>query len=70
MFAWSLRAKELAHCESDGRKISHLKGILADLGMTGRMSMEQAKTIREKRELQQEIGEDVTVQHMRPRDKC
>lgn len=51
------RVKELAHCETDRHKIAHLKSMLSDLGMTGRMSIEQAKAIREKRELRQEIGE-------------
>ena len=40
--------------ESD--QIRHIKQVLADLGMTGRLSMEKAKTIREKRELAQELG--------------
>ncbi|KAG5651522.1 hypothetical protein H0H81_008334 [Sphagnurus paluster] len=40
------------------QKIKKLKEILAELGMTGRMSMEQAKKIRRKRELAQEL-EDV-----------
>lgn len=52
----SNRAKELADCKSESQQISHLKKILTDLGMSGRMSLEQAKVIREKRELRQEIG--------------
>ncbi|KAF7314206.1 E3 ubiquitin isg15 ligase trim25-like [Mycena kentingensis (nom. inval.)] len=39
-------------------QIRILKGTLADLGMTGRMSMDKAKAIRERRELAQEL-EDV-----------
>lgn len=30
--------------------------MLADLGMTGRLSMDQAKSIKEKRELASELG--------------
>jgi hypothetical protein len=37
------------------QQIKKLKEILADLGMAGRMSMEQAKAIKEKRELAQEL---------------
>jgi len=37
------------------QQIKKLKEILADLGMTGRMSIEQAKAIKEKRELAQEL---------------
>ena len=37
------------------QQIKKLKEILTDLGMTGRMSMEQAKAIKEKRELAQEL---------------
>ena len=37
------------------QQIKKLKEILADLGMTGRMSMEQAKAIKEKRELAREL---------------
>ncbi|KAL1758226.1 hypothetical protein FB107DRAFT_288737 [Schizophyllum commune] len=39
-------------------QIRALRKLLAELGMTGRMSLEQAKAIREKRELEQEL-EDV-----------
>jgi hypothetical protein len=37
------------------QQIKKLKEILTELGMTGRMSMEQAKAIKEKRELAQEL---------------
>ncbi|TFK39705.1 hypothetical protein BDQ12DRAFT_681065 [Crucibulum laeve] len=40
------------------QQIKKLKEILAELGMTGRLSMEQAKVIKEKRELEKEL-EDV-----------
>ncbi|KAF8159358.1 hypothetical protein B0H34DRAFT_400510 [Crassisporium funariophilum] len=39
------------------QQIKKLKEILADLGMTGRMSLEQAKAIKEKRELAQELAD-------------
>ncbi|KAJ7758549.1 hypothetical protein DFH07DRAFT_818502 [Mycena maculata] len=44
--------------ESPSQQIKTLKQILTDLGMSGRMSLEQAKAIKEKRELAQEL-EDV-----------
>lgn len=51
---WS---KELKECEGiAAREIGHLRRMLAELGMTGRMSMEQARAIREKRELAKEMG--------------
>lgn len=37
------------------QQIKKLKEMLTELGMTGRMSMEQAKAIKEKRELAQEL---------------
>lgn len=49
-------AKEFKDLERPSDQIKRLKQILADLGMTGRMSLEQAKAIREKRELAQELG--------------
>ncbi|KAF8806901.1 hypothetical protein BYT27DRAFT_7338877 [Phlegmacium glaucopus] len=52
---WSKVFQDL---DSPPQQIKKLKEILADLGMTGRMSMEQAKTIKQKRELAQEL-EDV-----------
>jgi len=45
--------------DSSQQQIKKLKEILSDLGMTGRMSLEQAKAIKEKRELAQELA-DVT----------
>jgi len=42
-------------------QIKKLKEILAELGMTGRMSMEQAKAIKERRELAQELGTDICL---------
>ncbi|KAF8916095.1 hypothetical protein CPB85DRAFT_1559840 [Mucidula mucida] len=41
--------------ESTSRQISIIKGILKDLGMDGRMSLDQAKRIREQRELADEL---------------
>jgi hypothetical protein len=37
-------------------QIAHIRKILSDLGMVGRMSMEQAREIRAQRELAQELG--------------
>ncbi|KJA23487.1 hypothetical protein HYPSUDRAFT_215081 [Hypholoma sublateritium FD-334 SS-4] len=45
--------------DSPQQQIRKLKEMLSDLGMTGRMSLDQAKAIKEKRELAQELA-DVT----------
>lgn len=50
---WS---KVFAGVDSPSGQIKILKGILADLGMNGRLSMEQAKAIKEKREMAKELG--------------
>lgn len=50
---WS---KELKDCDTPKSQVSHLRRMLTDLGMTGRFSMEQAKSIREKREFAKEMG--------------
>ncbi|OCH87538.1 hypothetical protein OBBRIDRAFT_889739 [Obba rivulosa] len=50
--------KEFKGLDRPADQIKRLKSILADLGMTGRLSMEQAKAIRERRELAKEL-EDV-----------
>lgn len=50
---WSKEFKDL---DKPSDQIRRLRQILADLGMTGRMSMDQAKVIREKREFAQELG--------------
>lgn len=50
------RAKEFEGLSSSSQQISKLKKILAELGMTGRLSMEKAKEIRERREFAQEMG--------------
>ncbi|KAF8628702.1 hypothetical protein AX17_005925 [Amanita inopinata Kibby_2008] len=42
--------------DKPSQQIRKLKEILSDLGMTGRFSLEQARAIREKRELAQELG--------------
>lgn len=44
-------AKELKTYETPREKIKHLKGMLSDVGMTGRYSKEKAASIRETREL-------------------
>ncbi|KAH9851855.1 hypothetical protein C2E23DRAFT_827932 [Lenzites betulinus] len=48
-------AKEFKDLEKPSEQIRRLKQILADLGMNGRMSMEQAKAIKAKREFEQEL---------------
>src|SRR5258706_5771821 len=51
------RKKEFEGIEDKPKKqIARLKEILAGLGMTGRLSMDKAKAIREKRELATELG--------------
>jgi hypothetical protein len=52
-----LWSKEFRGLDTPAAQIKRLKEILAGLGMEGRMSMDQAKAIREKRELAQELGE-------------
>ncbi|KAI0367606.1 hypothetical protein BV20DRAFT_1045525 [Pilatotrama ljubarskyi] len=52
---WSKEFKDL---EKPSDQIRRLKQILSDLGMSGRMSMEQAKAIKAKREFEKEL-EDV-----------
>ena len=52
---WSKEFKDLV---TPSAQILRLKSILTDLGMTGRMSIEQAKAIKAEREFAQEL-EDV-----------
>jgi len=40
----------------NSQQIRKLKEMLTELGMSGRMSLEQAKSIKAKRELAQELG--------------
>lgn len=47
--------KELASCSTAKEKIKHLKGMLSEVGMTGRYSAEKARQIKESRELAEEI---------------
>ena len=47
--------RELAHCSTAKEKIEHLKGMLDDIGMTGRFSAEKARQIKESRELAAEL---------------
>ena len=47
--------RELAPYGSNKEKISHLKGMLDEVGMTGRFSAEKAKGIKEARELRAEL---------------
>jgi hypothetical protein len=50
---WS---KEFKDIDTPSLQIQRLKTILSGLGMTGRMSLEQAKSIKAKREFAQELG--------------
>lgn len=50
-----LWGKELKPFETSKAKIKHLKDMLADVGMTGRYSIEKANQIREARELAADI---------------
>ncbi|KAG8975083.1 hypothetical protein FRC05_006506 [Tulasnella sp. 425] len=50
--------KEFEGLTTPAQQINKLRKILADLGMTGRLSLEKAKEIREKREFAQEM-EDI-----------
>ncbi|EIW59774.1 uncharacterized protein TRAVEDRAFT_20073 [Trametes versicolor FP-101664 SS1] len=53
-------AKEFKDVEKPADQIRRLKKMLTDLGMSGRMSLEQAKAIKAKREFEQELAtEDV-----------
>jgi len=52
----NIRSKELSSTMSSSEHISHLKGVLHSLGMTGRLSIEKAKRIKEERELQDELA--------------
>ncbi|GJF00610.1 hypothetical protein PsYK624_169030 [Phanerochaete sordida] len=54
---WSKEFKDIA--DDKNAQARRLRALLAELGMTGRLSMEKAKAIRAKRELAQEL-EDVT----------
>jgi hypothetical protein len=47
--------RELAGCSTSKEKIKHLKGMLEDVGMTGRFSAEKARQIKEQRELKAEL---------------
>jgi len=49
---WS---RELASCSSARERIGHLKGLLKDVGMTGRFSEDKAKQIKEEREFKADL---------------
>lgn len=51
-------AKEFKDVEKPSDQVRRLRKMLTDLGMTGRMSLEQAKAIKAKREFEQELGAD------------
>ncbi len=48
--------RELASCESPQAKIKHLKRMLADAGMEGQYSLEKARRIKAKRELDDDLA--------------
>jgi hypothetical protein len=48
--------KEFADLDTPSGQIKRLKEILKDLGMTGRLTLEKAKTIKAERELAQELS--------------
>ncbi|KAJ3994766.1 hypothetical protein F5050DRAFT_1809286 [Lentinula boryana] len=52
---WSKVFKDVN--DSPSKQIALLRKILADLGMTGRLSLEQAKTIKERREFASELAD-------------
>jgi hypothetical protein len=56
-----LWAKEFELFPKPSQQIGRLKEILSDLGMTGRFTIQQAKAIKEKRELAQELGVCVAI---------
>ncbi|KAI9676891.1 MAG: hypothetical protein M1817_006730 [Caeruleum heppii] len=47
--------RELAGCSTSKQKINHLKGMLRDVGMEGRFSVDKAKQIKEERELRADV---------------
>lgn len=49
---WS---RELAKFDTPHAQIAHLKSLLTEIGMTGRLSAEKAKKIKEERELRAEV---------------
>ncbi|KAK0438053.1 hypothetical protein EV421DRAFT_1906897 [Armillaria borealis] len=50
-------AKLFEGVDRPSQQIKIIKDVLAELGMKGRMSVEQAKAIREKREMEQELAD-------------
>ncbi|KAF2688050.1 hypothetical protein K458DRAFT_294214 [Lentithecium fluviatile CBS 122367] len=49
--------RELANCDTPKEKIGHLKGMLLDVGMDGKYSIEKATKIKEDRELAKDLEE-------------
>ncbi|KAI9698095.1 MAG: hypothetical protein M1820_007603 [Bogoriella megaspora] len=47
--------RELAPYDSTSAKIAHLKGMLKDIGMDGRFSIDKARAIKERRELEMDL---------------
>lgn len=48
--------KEFADLDTPSGQVKRLKEILKDLGMTGRLTLEKAKTIKAEREFAQELS--------------
>jgi hypothetical protein len=57
---WS---KVFAGAPKPSEQIRILQNMLKELGMTGRMSLEQAKSIKAKREFAQELGTSTCLFH-------
>lgn len=47
--------------DQPSQQISKLQQILADLGMEGRLSLEKAKAIKEKRDFEKELGTRIVL---------
>lgn len=58
-------AREFKGMDKPSQQIAHLRKMLAELGMTGRLSLDKAKSIRAQRELQQEIQDVVEFDRKR-----
>jgi hypothetical protein len=56
MYYGSDLSKEIPTTMSSSEQISHLKKLLSSLGMTGRLSVEKAKKIKEERELREKLA--------------
>jgi hypothetical protein len=55
MIQLTFRTKELPDSMAPAAQISHLKAVLNELGMKGRLSVEKAKKLKEEREFMAEL---------------